>query len=252
MIFDIPKPTEIESLRNLWKEAFGDTDEFLDVFFNTAFSKYRCRISRVGNEVAAALYWFDCAFDGKKIAYLYAVATLFAYRGRGICRRLMENAENHLRENGYAGVILVPGSEKLFAFYEKMGYKTSVNIGEAVYRPSDETPAIRRIDAYEYARLRRKLLPAGSVIQENENLDFLSAIADFYSGDGFLLAARKEGKTLHGIELLGDCSAIGGIVRALGCNTGKFRIPNGDVPFAMFKTFGGNGWTPTYFGFAFD
>ena len=33
----------IPGLRELWKKAFGDTDEFLDLFFSTAYSPDRCR-----------------------------------------------------------------------------------------------------------------------------------------------------------------------------------------------------------------
>ena len=36
-----PKNADIPALRSLWKEAFGDTDDFLDVFFSAAFADER-------------------------------------------------------------------------------------------------------------------------------------------------------------------------------------------------------------------
>ena len=43
MIFESPDRGRIPALRALWKEAFGDTDLFLDGFFEYGFSPNRCR-----------------------------------------------------------------------------------------------------------------------------------------------------------------------------------------------------------------
>ena len=64
---------EISSLRRLWKEAFGDTDEFLDAFFSTGFSPDRCRSITMEGETAAAAYWLPCVCQGQPFAYIYAV-----------------------------------------------------------------------------------------------------------------------------------------------------------------------------------
>ena len=65
MIIDAPKLECVPALRALWREAFGDGDEFLDTFFDTAFSKERCRVAIDGERTVGALYWFDCSFKGK-------------------------------------------------------------------------------------------------------------------------------------------------------------------------------------------
>jgi hypothetical protein len=75
MNINAPTLDLIPALRGLWKEAFGDSDDFLDMFWRTAFSYDRCRCVTVDGEVAAALYWFDCECRGERVAYIYAVAT---------------------------------------------------------------------------------------------------------------------------------------------------------------------------------
>ena len=95
-------------------------------------------------------------------------------------------------------------------------------------------------------------MPKYSVIQENENLDFLATQAKFYKGDNFLLVGVIENKNLHGIEFLGDISIAPGIVRALDCKDGTLRTPGKDIPFAMFHALKEDAVEPTYFGFAFD
>ena len=246
----IDHPTETAGLRQLWKEAFGDSDTFLDIFFSKGYSPRRCRCITDGNTVAAALYWFDCSFDGKKIAYLYAVATARSHRGRGLCRRLMTDTHALLASQGYAGAILVPGEESLFDFYAHMGYQT-ISCADTVRRTPANTPipvTILSIDAY--ATRRRQLLPQGGVIQEGENLAFLSELCDLYGGDGWIMAASTDGNTLTAMEFLGDTAPIGGILTAMGKESGTFRTP-GSAPFAMYLPFGSSP-TPTYFGLAFD
>ena len=65
MTIDRPLPEQLPQLRGLWKEAFGDTDAFLDIFFHRAFSRNRCRCVTLNGQVVAALYWFDCGWNGK-------------------------------------------------------------------------------------------------------------------------------------------------------------------------------------------
>ena len=64
-----PISEQIPQLRILWKEAFGDSDNFLDIFYSTAFSPERCLCATIGCELAAMAYWFDC----EDYAYIYAV-----------------------------------------------------------------------------------------------------------------------------------------------------------------------------------
>ena len=100
MIIDNPTPSQIPALRSLWREAFGDSDEFLDIFMDTAFSLDRCRCVTIGGNVVAALYWFNCSFTDMPVAYIYAVATAYEYRGQGICQRLMSDTHSHLSSLG--------------------------------------------------------------------------------------------------------------------------------------------------------
>ena len=255
MNIDMPLAHQLPELRALWKEAFGDTDTFLDAFFETAFSADRCRCVTLDGKVAAVLYWFGCEYEEQPIAYIYAVATLSAYRGQGLCHKLLENTHEHLAKLGYVGAILVPGSEGLFRLYESMGYQTcsSIRTFDCKVGMSADTMDIRRIGTSEYTSLRRNFLPAGSVIQEQENLAFLETQAEFYAGDDFLLVACKNGDSLLGIELLGNEAHAPRILATLGYKKGTFRTPGQKIPFAMFYPLGADETSaPTYFGFAFD
>ena len=253
MKIDHPSTEQLPALRALWQEAFGDGEAFLTIFEKTAFSPDRCRCAVMDGQTVAALYWFDCSCYGERAAYLYAVATSKAYRGQGICAALMKNTHELLGSRGYTRAILVPGSEALFAFYGKLGYRSFGGMDEFSATPSTDGIALRRVGISEFALQRRLLLPAGSVIQEKENLRFLQAQAELYAAENLLLAARREGETLLGIELLGDASLAPRILRALACREGRFRTPGSKKPLAMYLPLVNRASAPpAYFGLAFD
>lgn len=251
MIIDVPALSQIPALRALWQQAFGDTDAFLDSFFSAGFSPARCRCITLDGTLAAALYWFDCQWEGTHLAYLYAVATEESQQGKGLCRTLMEDTHSHLRHLGYGGAVLVPGSPGLFRLYEKLGYKPFGGIREFSCTASSPPVTLRPVTPAEYAALRRSFLPAGSVLQEGAFLNFLATQAVFYAGADLLLCAAQNEKSLFAYELLGDPTAAPGILAALGAEEGRFRTL-GDAPFAMHRSFTDEPQIPTYFAFALD
>lgn len=251
MRIDYPEAEQIPQLKRLWMEAFGDSEEFLSRFFDGVFSPDRCRCVTEKDGVAAALYWFDCQAEGRPLAYLYAVATVKKHRGKGLCRSLMENTHSLLAELGYAGSILVPEGQGLFRMYRGMGYEICSAIREFTCQPGTAPVPLREISPEEYARLRRELLPPGGVIQENENLVYLTQQAQLYAGEDFLFCGSLHGGKLYCPELLGNADAAPGILAALGGASGVFHTPGEGRDFAMYRPLS-DAPAPTYFGLAFD
>lgn len=252
MIIDFPREEHIPGLRALWKEAFGDTDQFLDAFFSTGFSLYRCRCIREGAKPIAALYWFDCHWQDKRLAYIYAVATAKTHRGQGFCHKLMQGTQAILLQLGYSGVVLVPAKPDLFEFYKGMGYRPFGGIHEWKATANGHPLPLKELTYKEYAAARESYLPAGSVTQAGASLRFLGTYARFYQGDGFLTCtAEDDNGTLICYELLGNTDSAPGIVAALGKDTGTFRTM-GNSPFAMYRSLTPDPTAPQYFAFALD
>jgi len=240
-----------EKLKLLWAKAFGDSPEAIGLFFDTAYSRQRCRYLEENREVAAALYWLDAEYAGQKFAYLYGVATDPDHRGKGLCRKLMENTHNDLKKQGYAGAVLMPAEPGLRQMYAKMGYRECSAISQFDCE-AREAVEVWPIDRAEYARLRRQYLPKGGLIQEGENLTYLETYAQTYGGKDFVLAAVHGDGKLFGMELLGNLAAAPGILGAMGYEKGTFRVPGGDIPFGMGILFREDAIMPEYLGLAFD
>ena len=250
MRIDYPTQGQLPQLRKLWQEAFGDTDAFLDLFFSTGFSPDRCLAVQVEGQVAAALYWMDCRLEGKPVAYLYAVATAQSFRYQGICRALMERTRALLSQLGYAGILLVPGTDALRQMYAAMGYEAATTITECSFTAGTESLSLSPTTGEEYLRLRRHYLPGGSVLQESCP-SFLAGCYDLYAGENCLLAAVKTDSGLICPEYLGDSDKIPAVLRALGTSAGRIRMPGADKPFAMWLPLSDTP-APKYFAFAFD
>lgn len=252
MSFEQPSAHHIPQLIKLWKEVFGEYDGFWELFLDTAFQSDHCRCVTENGQVVAGLYWFDCSCGTDQIAYIYAVVTDPAHRGKGLCRKLIADVHTLLAEQGYDSVMLVPADEGLREMYRKMGYEDCTTISEITCTAADVPAKIHSVSPEEYATLRRSMLPETGVLQEGNNLTFLAAQTQLFAGADFLLAAWLEGDTLHGTELLGNTNAAPGILRALGCEMGIFQTPGASQPFSMIHKLHPAAVVPTYFGFSFD
>lgn len=240
-----------EQLKQLWHMAFGDGEEFIDLFFRTAYAPERCLYLTEDDQITAALYWLNCEYRGQKQAYIYAVATHPDHRGKGLCRKLMDMTHNILKEQGYSAALLRPADDGLRRMYRKMGYRVATGVTEFESAAGAPVP-LKKIDAREYELLRRRYLPEDGVVQEGISTDYLASYADLYRGEDFLLAGNFYEGSFIGMELLGNRDAAPGILAALGHETGSFRCPGRDIPFGMFLPLREDAQEPGYLGLVFD
>ena len=252
MTVDYPAAGQIPGLRALWKEAFGDSDVFLDAFFAHGFSVDRCRCVTENGRVLAALYWFEASCEGSRLAYLYAIATAVSHRGKGLFSMLLADTKAVLKKAGFDGILLVPENEELGRMYEKFGFApcTAVDTFSAVAGAA--AAQIREIGPDEFARLRKAYLPQGAAIQEGETLAFLASQSHFWAGTDFLAVGQIYDSKLVCSEFLGNRSAADGLLQALQVPEGTFRTPGEERPFTWFLPLRDLCGRPAYFGLALD
>ena len=244
--------TDVAALKELWKQAFGDTDAFVDGFFAAGFSAERCVVLEQEGKLAAALYWFDSLWQGKKIAYIYGVATDMDFRGQGLCRKLMEKTHEQLQKLGYAGAALVPADESLYRMYESMGYRGFGPMQTHNVLPAGEKVTVQKISPQAYGALRLEYLPENGIAQSMETLHFYGTYGQFYCAAGAAFCAAREEDTLYVQEFLGDRTRLPGIVAALDCQEAQVRLPGGEKMFAMYHSFTDEEDLPAYLGLALD
>ena len=249
---DYPAQHQIPQLRSLWKEAFGDTDEFLDAFFAHGFNRKRCRCITEADTAVSALYWFEVTYRGQRFAYLYAVATALSQRGKGLFAALLEDTKQVLTETGFDGILLVPENAALCRMYEKFGFSACTTVESCSASAGETAAAVREIGPETFAAQRRAMLPEGGVLQEGDILRFLASQYHFWAGTGWLAVGQVYDGRLVCQEFLGDRTAIAGLVRALGASVGQVRMPGNTEPFAWFLPLRSGCERPDYFALALD
>ena len=220
-----------DSLRKLWKTVFGDTDTFWDSFFTVAYSPERCKYYAQDGEAICALYWFDCTYDGGKLAYIYAVATHPDHRGKGLASRLMEETHAHLRSLGYAGAVLKPANG-LFPFYERLGYETCGYVSRFSAEANSAPIILTELTPEAYAAARCEILPRNMIDPDITMLALLSTYARFYAFSGGVFCVAAEEPVIF--EYLGDSNFIPGVLAALNINNAEIPTFGNDIPFAMW------------------
>jgi len=221
----------LQGLKNLWQSAFHEPMEAIDGFFANAFSPDRCRYFTENGIPICALYWFDCEYEGGKLAYIYAVATHPDHRGNGLASRLMKETHAHLKALGYAGAVLKPAAG-LFPFYEKLGYVNSGYIRRFTAEAGMPPLVLKELSPEDYCMLRRSYLPKDGVRQEGITLTYLHTFANFYAAENAIASVLKDEPVI--LEYLGDPDSAPGILSSLGIKTAEIPTIGNDIPFAMF------------------
>lgn len=155
----LQKEEYIPELLALWQEAFGEEKEEALPFFREIFPLCRCLAAVEGDEICAVVYALPQVLNmGAKtlpFCYFYAIATEKSRRGQGLASRLMGFALEEIKTEGFAGAILVPASERLFSFYEKLGFSVfckrkwqKVSQGNVKFEECDEETYLREREAF--------------------------------------------------------------------------------------------------------
>ena len=118
---------QVPELRALWHSVFGDGEAFLDRFFARVFVPDNTLVWTEDGRVVSALYILPYLIphgeENLRAAYLYALATEPAWRGRKIMSRLIEASFDLCAARGYALSMLVPAKDSLFGFYRSFGFE---------------------------------------------------------------------------------------------------------------------------------
>ncbi len=122
-----PRPGTERELARLWETCFGDSPAFIGRFFAAWYKPERCLVYTVGGKTAAAVYMLPCCMRaGEELYpghYIYAAATLPAYRGRGFMASLMAAAALEGAGKGHLFSAVLPAENSLYSFYKRFGYE---------------------------------------------------------------------------------------------------------------------------------
>lgn len=126
----LSRPGDLGALSEIWNASFPGDEAFADWFLKNVYAPEKTLVFEDGGRAAAMLHLLPMRFRTGGLetpaAYVYAVATLPDYRGRGVAAALLEEAAALEKERGTALLMLVPQSAGLFEYYRRQGFQNAL------------------------------------------------------------------------------------------------------------------------------
>lgn len=137
--------TTKEACINIWRECFGDSEEFINLYFTRRYSDDCTFVSRDGNEIVAASQCFiydmttannDQSSAIVKAGYVSGLATLPQHRRKGHARHIMQQMHKWLHQQGAAYCILIPsGNDAAQWYHSQFGYEYGLRNNKYILPP---------------------------------------------------------------------------------------------------------------------
>jgi len=125
MIIDTLKVTDISKAKKLWKQAFGDSDVYIDFNFETNLDLKKSLAIFEEDQLVCMLFMIPktVVMDNveTKTFFIAGVSTDNKFRYKGYAKKLMERSHADLKAQGIPFVFLFPFNHD---FYRKLGYET--------------------------------------------------------------------------------------------------------------------------------
>lgn len=197
-----------QQTRELWKECFHDSEEFMDIYFDEKYSDDVNMVLTPDGKVAAALQLlpYRMTFYGlaQGAGYISGLATAENYRKQGLASQLLRTAHRRLYDQGAVLSFLIPGSEELRHFYEKAehgAYWTSTFRKETEIKIEGEVEEKIEISQPEqwghelYVFYRQHTADQLFMLHPGEE-DFFAALETCDMEEGMVLVARRKRRVL--------------------------------------------------------
>lgn len=150
--------TKSEEARALWQLCFGDTDEFLDRYFDRLYREEDVLLAEDEGTAIGHLQFPELALSLGEATlpagYVLAVCTHPDHRGKGIMRPLLQEALRREKARGDAVSVLLPAEDWLYRYYTSVGgYAPIVNRARSNRREEalgEEDPAVTASSLVDY------------------------------------------------------------------------------------------------------
>jgi GNAT superfamily N-acetyltransferase len=162
--------TKKEQVIGLWKDAFGDSDAFMQLYFESVYRDENALVIEKEGKILSALQMlpYSMTFWGKEIsvAYISGACTAPSEQGKGLMKQLLQEAFREMQRRNIALTALIPAEKWLFTYYRSQGYTEVFEYSLKVYTrqeyllPTKDltvSPVEDNPDAGVYAFFDRKL-----------------------------------------------------------------------------------------------
>lgn len=126
--------------RELWKMIFGDTDRYIDFYFQERAARSAVYSKYAEHELVSMAFFtpYEVVYRGRECICpcIVGVATSPAHRHRGYMRGLLEQGLAEAQARGCPAAYLCPADEKIYEplGFEGVQYRVAINVSEDVLK----------------------------------------------------------------------------------------------------------------------
>ena len=197
--------TKRQKVASLWKDCFGDSDEFIQFYFDHKYSDENALLHEENGQPVAALQMlpYPMTWAGTTLcaSYISGACTLPEARNKGIMKQLLAEAFRTMYRRRIDLSFLIPAEPWLYEYYRKTGYtpvfeytpETAIPPAPATEPAALDTPSgytgtlVNRC----YPYFNRAMQKRDNCIQHPIN-DFSAILQDLYANGGKLLIATSR------------------------------------------------------------
>lgn len=200
--------SDLEAMKALWKEAFGDTDAFAEQAILKFAGEKNTFVCEEDGVLVSMLLAVPVTMQGEKGAYFYGLATKVSHRGQGKMRDLVAHVMQVLTQREVRFVTLIPAQSSLFSYYETMGFQKAFSlrtVKREIQRNLWAQAEFDTVTARTLLELREAYCPNAVTLSLAQMMVVLGnlysqGITIVSNKHGYGLYTRKD-KTLYFIEL---------------------------------------------------
>ncbi len=115
--------SDLDAIKKLWKEAFSDTDSFIEWNFKNNYSEENTFVLEYDKDIVSVVQIIPHTLVMNKkelsVAYIWGLLTKKEHQGKGFVRKMLEYLFVELYKRGYDISILTSAVGNM---YEKFGY----------------------------------------------------------------------------------------------------------------------------------
>ncbi len=242
---------EGEQIEKIWETCFGDEKEYIRFYMEHRMTEENMLvIHEDGKAVSMASFLpvrYLCEGEYVEARYVYAVATLPEYRGRGLAKRILMFAHEHYGQP----LILAPAEESLMHYYETLGFRKAFPDTRAWMKDTlaalewtenvDVTDMIKPLTTQEYVQIRDEKCAKEGYVRWDENaVRYAIELCEHYGGgagavesaegERDILMYEKDDDTLVILETSLGTRALQELLPHLLKETGTSRASYGQMP----------------------
>lgn len=215
MNFKIQKAdhSQIPQLKKIWSECFGDSDDYIDLFFKNRFGTSQAIAAVIEGKTVGAMYLLPVtAYEYgnlKKGWYAYAIGILEKYRKKGIYAAIHSEICEYIKAHNQF-YILCPANQKLYEYYRGLGFNDYACLAEITLfsDKGNDDYTLNSISPAEYVRERSSYFNEDGVILWDENAIEYALCENKFCGGFCAYLQNENSKYAVLARPQGDCMKI--------------------------------------------